>query len=158
MILRRYGVLAVAALAAVGLVVSGCTKTAEKPPAATSASPAASAPAAEGDLTLLVPVPANTTTNRGPDPLADNGAHRYFEVSGSPADVMAAFKTALEGKGWQVTTASSGERGEGGGATFTGTLGDVYGVFEGGGYETTTYIDACTWPTKPADPQCRDGR
>jgi hypothetical protein len=30
-------------------------------------------------------------------------------------------------------------------------------VFDGGGYQSNTYIDVCTWPTKPANPNCRRG-
>ena len=41
-----------------------------------------------------------------------------------------------------------------GGATHTGTNSDAYGVFDGGGYETTTYVNARTWPTLPANPNC----
>lgn len=163
-IYRRPGTLMVAALA-LGLVASGCSRTAEAPPAATSASPtatsaspAAQAPAAGADLAALVPVPADTATKKGPDPIADNGIHQYFEVKGAPEATMTAFKTALEGKGWTVTTVESSARGDGGGATYTGTLGDAFGVFKGGGYESTTYIDVCAWPAKPANPSCDHGR
>ena len=41
-----------------------------------------------------------------------------------------------------------------GGATYTGTHGDAYGVFDGGGYQNTTYLDVCAWPSKPANPNC----
>jgi hypothetical protein len=39
----------------------------------------------------------------------------------STADVLGAYKTALEGKGWSVTVASSGGWGGAGGATYTAT-------------------------------------
>lgn len=159
---RRYsGVLAATAVLALGLLTSGCARTAEAPPAASSATTAATGAsptaqaAAGGDLMSLVPTPANTTTTKGPDAIQDNGIHRYFEVNGAPGDVMGTFKTALEGKGWQVSTLSSSSGGDGGGATMTGTRGDAYGVFDGGGYKSTTYIDVCLWPTKPANPDCR---
>ena len=161
---RRSGTLMVAALT-LGLVASGCSRTAEAPPAKTSASPTAtsSSPAAQAatgaaDLAALVPVPADTSKKRGPDPIADNGIHQYFEVAGAPDATMNAFKTALQAKGWDVTTVGSSEHGEGGGATFTGTLGAAYGVFKGGGYQSTTYIDVCAWPAKPAKPDCDHGR
>ena len=88
-----------------------------------------------------------------------NGIHMYFQVNGSPNDVMGpAYKTALEGKGWSVTTiVTSGGGGGGGGATYTGTNGKAYGVFDGGGFNTTTYIDVCTWPSKPSNPNCSRG-
>ena len=49
-----------------------------------------------------------------------------------------------------ITSGGSG----GGGATYTGTHGEAYGVFDGGGFNTTTYLDVCAWPTKPAEPNC----
>lgn len=163
-IYRRSGTLMVAALT-LGLVASGCSRTAEAPPAATSvsptatsASPAAQAPAGAPDVASLVPVPAGTEKQRGPEPIADNGTHQYFEVAGAPEATMNAFKTALQAKGWTVATVGSSEHGEGGGATFTGTLADAYGVFKGGGYQSTTYIDVCVWPSKPAKPDCDHGQ
>ena len=156
-IFRLSMVLAAAALT-VGLVASGCARSTEAPSAPSSTTSAAQASTGVVDLKSLVPTPANTTTNKGPDSIADNGIHQYFEVNGAPTDVMNAFKTALEGKGWEVTTiVSSGGGQGGGGATYTGTRGDAYGVFDGGGYKTTTYIDVCTWPTKPANPNCQRG-
>lgn len=147
----------------VGLVTAGCSRTAESPPAATSApaeasvSSAAQTPSGGGDLLGLVPTPANTTSMKGPDPIADNGIHRYFKIDGKPTEVMSAFKTALEDKGWKVSTISSSDDADGGGATLAGTNGDVYGVFDGGGPMNTTYLEACTWPKKPANPSCRHG-
>ena len=58
---------------------------------------------------------------------------------------MSAYKDALQGKGWALTTIISSSGGGGGGATYTGTHGEAYGVFDGGGYADTTYIDVCTW-------------
>lgn len=160
---RVSGVLAAGLV--VGLVAAGCSRTAEAPPAATTASAtaeagassAAQAPPGGGDLVALVPTPANTTSTKGPDPIADNGIHRYFKIDGKPMEVMDAYRTALEGKGWKVSTLSSSEDEDGGGATLAGNNGEVYGVFDGGGYMSTTFLEVCTWPTKPADPSCRHG-
>jgi hypothetical protein len=63
---------------------------------------------------------------------------------------MDSYKTALGGKGWSLTVENSG----GGGATYTGTNGAAYGVFSGGGYGSTTDINACAWPSKPSDTNC----
>jgi len=101
-------------------------------------------------LPSLIPTPANSQQTKGPDTIADNGIHMYFQVNGSPNEVMAAYKSALEGKGWAVETIVT----SGGGATYTGTHGDAYGVFDGGGFNTSTYIDVCSWPSKPANPNC----
>ncbi|HKP42069.1 hypothetical protein [Mycobacterium sp.] len=106
----------------------------------------------------LLPTPPNSQQTKGPDNIADSGIHTYFQVNGSPNEVMDAYKAALEGKGWQVTTiVTSNGGGGGGGATYTGTNGDAYGVFDGGGFETTTYLNVCAWPTKPANPNCSRG-
>lgn len=148
--------LAIVALS-VGLVASGCSRPSEAPTASTT-KPAGQSSSSDVDLTSLVPDPANTTTSKGPDAIADNGIHRYFQVDGVPNDVMGAFRKALEGKGWEISTISSSGGGDGGGgATYVGTNGEAYGVFDGGGYKTTTYIDVCTWPTKPAEPNCKRG-
>ncbi|GAY15550.1 hypothetical protein MSZK_22760 [Mycobacterium sp. shizuoka-1] len=108
-------------------------------------------------LQSLVPTPANTQVTKGPDTLAEGGVHVFFKVDGSPNDVMTAYKAALEGKGWTVTTMVTSGGDGGGGATYTGTNGAAYGVFDGGGYNTNTYLDVCTWPTKPATPNCARG-
>jgi hypothetical protein len=165
---RNTSALAAVALA-VGLVASACSgssesgskTTTEAPTSATSSSSAAAtttsgtATAAAGgaDLQSLLPTPPNSQQTKGPDNIADNGIHMYYQVNGSPSDVMNAYKTALEGKGWQVTTVVT----SGGGGTYTGTNGNAYGVFDGGGYNATTYVDVCTWPTKPANPTCNRG-
>lgn len=155
------------AVLAVGLTLSGCAKTTESPassPSSASATASASSSAApspqpataSADLQSLVPSPAGATA-KGPDPIADNGIHMYFEVKGRPGEVMDAYKKTLEAKGWDVTTVTtSGDEG-GGGATYRGTNGAAYGVFEGGGPSTMTYIDACTWAAKPANPNCGHG-
>lgn len=156
-----------AALVTVGIVASGCSPTKEAASTATSTSaattassaPAATTPApAPTDLKSLVPTPANTAVTKGPDAIPNDGVHLHFQVNGAPAEVMAAFKTDLAGKGWDVTTVvtSSGDGG-GGGATYTGTNGAAYGVFDGGGYAAKTFVDVCTWPTKPAEPKCDRG-
>jgi hypothetical protein len=169
---RNTSVLAAVALA-VGLVASACSgssdsgtqKTTEAATSATSSSTAAAtsqgtataAPGGSTDLPSLLPTPPNSQKTTGPDNIADSGIHMYFQVNGSPNDVMNAYKTALEGKGWQVTTIVTSAGGGGGGGTYTGTNGDAYGVFDGGGFETNTYVNVCAWPTKPANPNCNRG-
>lgn len=148
---------AVVAVLGLSLLMTGCAKSTEAPVAGTTASSGAAA-ATSVDLKALVPPPANTSVTKGPDAIADGGTHVYYQVNGTPNDVMSGFKSALEGKGWNLTTiVSSGNAGGGGGATYTGTHGDAYGVFDGGGYQSNTYIDVCTWPTKPANPNCARG-
>jgi hypothetical protein len=146
---------AVVVALAVGVIASGCAKGAES---GTASSPSAPAPgAAAADLRSLVPPPADTVLTKGPDSISDNGIHLFYEVKGSPTAVMESFKKALEDKGWDMTAVTtSGDEG-GGGATYTGTKGEAYGVFDGGGPSATTYIDVCTWPLKPADTNCARG-
>lgn len=132
---------AVAAVAiAIGLVASAC-----------GSSPSSAAPA---QLKSLIPTPANTQRTDGPDSIPDNGIHMHFLVNGGGSDVLGAYKTALEAKGWAVTVVSSGGWGPSGGATYTGTQGNTYGVFGGGGNGGTTDVSACAWPSKPANPNC----
>lgn len=152
--LRTYGVL-VAAL--VSVIPAGCAKTSEAP-VATSSSASSQAPAAAADLQSMVPTPAGATMTKGPDAISDNGIHLHYEVKGAPSDVMASFKNALQGKGWDVTTIVTSGGAYGGGATLTGTNGSAYGVFDGGGPSEMTYIDVCTWAAKPADPNCARSR
>ena len=47
--------------------------------------------------------------------------------------------------------------GEGGGATYTGIHGGAYGVFVGGGYGSTAYVNVYAWPAQPANPSCTRG-
>jgi hypothetical protein len=136
----------VAAAMAVGLVASACGSS---PNSATKTTPTTAA-----QLQSLIPTPANTQRTDGPTSIPDNGIHMHFLVNGSGTDVLDAYKTALEGKGWAVTVVSSGGWGGSGGATYTGTQGDTYGVFGGGGSGSTTDIGACAWPAKPANPNC----
>jgi hypothetical protein len=112
---------------------------------------------ANSKLQALIPTPANTQRTDGPDPLQDDGIHTHFLVNGSPNDAMGAYKTTLEGQGWALTVESSGGSGGGGGATYTGTNGNAFGVFTGGGYGSTTDIDACAWPAKHSSDKCGHG-
>lgn len=98
------------------------------------------------------PSPVNTVRTDGPNSIHDQGQHTHFLVNGGPADTMASYKSALEAGGWNLTVSNSGR----GGATYVGTNGSAYGVFTGGGWGTTTDINTCTWPTKPANTNCGD--
>ncbi|SEA92343.1 MULTISPECIES: hypothetical protein [unclassified Mycobacterium] len=148
---------AVTATAAVLGLVAGCGGKADSGAkgSSSSASTSTSAPA-PAELQALVPTPGGTAQTWGPDTIADNGIHLSFKVTGAPTEVVTAYKAALEGKGWAVTTivSSDGGPGGGGGATYTGTHGDSYAVFDGGGMGTETYLNVCAWPAKPAQPNC----
>jgi hypothetical protein len=123
--------------------------------ASSSASESSSASAsASGDLPSLIPAPANTQRTDGPKSVQSGGTQLHFLVNGSPADVMNAYKSDLEGKGWTVTVERSDGGGGGGGATYTGTNGGAYGVFVGGGYGNTTDVNSCAWPSKPSNTNC----
>ena len=150
------------AVAAIGLM-AGCSSGSESggkgssSSASTSAAATSTAAAATpAELRALVPTPDGTVQTYGPDPIADNGIHLSFKATGGPADVVKAYKAALEGKGWAVTTIVSNDGGSsgGGGATYTGTHGNNYGVFDGGGFGTETFFNVCAWPAKPAQPNC----
>ena len=140
-----------AAAMAVGLIASACGSS-------SNSATKTSSPATGAQLQSLVPTPANTQRTDGPDSIPDSGIHLHFVVNGAATAVMDAYKTALEGKGWAVTVVASGGWGPAGGATYTGTQGDTYGVFSGGGgSNNTTDISACAWPSKPLNPNCGGG-
>jgi hypothetical protein len=162
---HRIYVLAAAATA-IGLVAAcsgshdastGSTASATSGDTITTTVSQATTTASATDLQSLIPAPANTQRTDGPRSIHDSGIHMHFMVNGSPADVMNAYKTALEGKNWSLTVESSGGGGGGGGATYTGTNGAAYGVFTGGGYADTTDIDACVWSSKPSTTHCAEG-
>ena len=142
---------------AMTLITAGCAPASDSTTKPTT-SPAASANSPD-QLRALLPAPTGTQRTDGPNTIADNGIHLFYAVGGAPADVMNAYKSALQKGGWTVTTivSSSGGPGGGGGATYTGTHGDNYGVFDGGGRDGTTYLNICTWPTKPTEPNCSRG-
>jgi hypothetical protein len=143
---RNIYALAAAAMA-IGLVGSACGSSPNSATTTTS-------PASATQLQSLIPTPANTQRADGPTSIPDSGIHMHFLVNGGGTDVLNAYKTALEGKGWAVTVLSSGGWGPSGGATYTGTQGNTYGVFGGGGNGSTTDVSACAWPSKPANPNC----
>jgi hypothetical protein len=150
--MNRKAILLTLAVVALGLPMSACNSSGSGGQAASSTSSTSAA-----QLTSLIPTPANNQMTKGPDTIPDNGVHLHYQVNGAPGDVMNAFKTALQGKGWAVTTIVTSGGGGGGGATYTGTHDSAFAVFDGGGYNTTTYIDVCTWPAKPANPNCTRG-
>ena len=105
----------VAAVMAIGLVASGCGNSHDS--AAKTTAPTAA------QLQSLIPTPANTQRTDGPTSIPDNGIHMHFLVNGPGADVLNAYKTVLEAKGWAVTVVASGGWGATGGATYTATHG-----------------------------------
>lgn len=142
---NTYALAAVAV--AIGLVAPACSSSHNSATTTTSAASAA-------QLQSLIPTPANTQRTDGPTSIPNSGIHIHFLVNGGGSDVLGAYKTALEGKGWTVTVVASGGWGPSGGATYTGTQGNTYGVFGGGGNGSTTDVSACAWPSKPANPNC----
>jgi hypothetical protein len=148
--MRRNTYALVATTTAVGLIASACHSS-------PGASPKTRSTATAAQLQSLIPTPANTARTDGPDAIPDSGIHLHFLVNGSSADVLDGYKTALEAKGWAVTVVSSGGWAGAGGATYTATQGDTYGVFSGGGSASTADVSACAWPSKPVNPNCGGG-
>jgi hypothetical protein len=164
--MRHQTYVAAAATMAIGLVAAGCggspnsstaTSTTASQTITASVSQATTTAAAGTDLKSLIPTPVNATRTDGPDSIHDNGIHLHFLVNGSPTDVMSAYKTAIQGKSWSLIVDSSSGGGAGGGATYTASNGNAFGVFTGGGYGGTTDIDACAWPSRPANTDCGHG-
>ncbi|WP_406815196.1 hypothetical protein [Mycobacterium sp. M23085] len=153
-----------AAAATIAVVTAGCGgspyagfATTTRGPHATTVTSLASrstATAAVAYLRSLIPTPVTTRTD-GPDALRDGGIHVHFFVNGSPTDVMRAYKTALLSMNWTLIVDSADAGPGGGGATYTARNGNAFGAFTGGGYfGGTTDIDACAWPSAPADQDC----
>lgn len=157
-----------AAVVGLGLVVTACGSSADsnestgEPSSAgassTTAGASATTTAGGADLQSLIPAPAGSQREDGPDAIQEDGVHKHFLINGAPLEVMDAYRTALEGAGWTVTVERSGGDEGGGGATYTGTNGGAYGVFDGGGRGNTTDIDSCVWPSQPTNSQCGSRR
>ena len=109
------------------------------------------------DLQSLIPVPANTVKTDGPEAILDHGIHLHFLVNGSPLDVLAAYKAAIQAKSWSVIAESSSGKGGSGIATYTASNGAAFGTFTGGGMGSWADVDACAWPSKPANASCGHG-
>lgn len=145
-------------VAAVAVVTAACggspyvglSTTTRAPHPTTVTSLVSPASAADAYLRGLVPTPATTNRTDGPDSIHDGGIHLHFWVNGSPADVLSAYKTALLDGHWTLIV----DRSSGRGATYTARNGNTFGVFTGGGFGGTTDIDACAWPSAPADKDC----
>lgn len=105
--------------------------------------------AAVAYLRSLIPTPATTNRTDGPDPIHDGGIRSHFFVNGSSTDVMSAYKTALLSMNWTLIVDSAGGGPGGGGATYTARNGNAFGVFTGGGFGSTTDIDACACRQRP---------
>ncbi|MGE0218104.1 hypothetical protein [Mycolicibacterium sp.] len=132
------------------------TETTTSAPSTTSAPTTSEAIAAGpgADLAALIPTPANSERVDGPEAIHEDGVRKHFLVTGAPLETMDAYKVQLEGDGWAVTVRDSGGGEGGGGATYTGTKGEAFGVFTGGGYDTTTDVRTCVWPAEPTNPAC----
>lgn len=146
---------------AIGLIAAGCGSSSDSSVTTetetVTISATATTDATNGtDLQSLIPTPADSQETDGPDSIGENGIHMHFKVDGAPVATMDAYQADLESKGWAVTVRNSGGGDRGGGAAYTGTNGDAYGVFSGGGHGTRTHIEACVWPTKPSNTDCDD--
>lgn len=150
------------AAAAVGVLTAACggspyagfSTIMRGPHATTVTTPVSRAAAADAYVASLIPTPATVSRTDGPDSIHDSGVALHFVVHGSPSDVMSAYKTALLSTNWTLIIDSPGGGPGGGGATYTARNGNAFGVFTGGGFGATTDIDACAWPSAPADKDC----
>ncbi|WP_165827829.1 hypothetical protein [Mycobacterium colombiense] len=146
------------AAAAVAVVTAACggspyvglSTLTSGPHATTVTSLVSPASAADAYLRGLVPTPATTNRIDGPDPIHDGGIRLHFWVNGSPTDVLSSYKTALLDGHWTLIVDSS----SGGRTTYTARNGNTFGVFTAGGFGGTTDIDACAWPSAPAEQDC----
>ena len=87
--------------------------------------------------------------------IAEGGTHWYYSFAGADyTTIVRHCTTALTSAGWTVTGTGSGGSGQYGGGGGTAVKGSTYAVFGVGSSGTTSYLDVCVWPTKPASTDC----
>ncbi len=154
----------VAAVGAVGagavLLIAGCSSSSSTPeessaaptPAATSAAPAA---------TTIPPAPAGSTEITSKS-VAEGATYTSYKTSETPANVVAAYDSALKADGFTITNEGSGGGGWGQyGGSEARVGGNKDGVFvevnAGGEKNSTTYFEICQGPTSESVSKCQNG-
>jgi hypothetical protein len=79
-----------------------------------------------------------------------------YTTTAAGSGIAALYDTAAKASGWTVTSTGGGGGGRWGGSGLTATKGSEYLVVSAGGGNGTTYVDVCTWPSKPSDDDCGD--
>jgi len=104
----------------------------------------------------LIPTPANTQRTDSPASVGNTSIHLHFLVNGRQATFWARTRPRSRVRaGWWPSRVQVA--GRTGGATYTATRGNTYGVFSGGGSDSTTDVNARTWPSKPSNRNCGGG-
>jgi hypothetical protein len=91
------------------------------------------------------------------DAIHEGGRHFFFNSTNSPANVVSGYEALLIEAGWEIL--ESGGGGDpfgffGGGAGLTATDGTRVLKLNAGGPTGQTFVDACVWPTAPANNYC----
>ncbi len=145
----------------VGLLFTACssdkksdssTSTTAKGSSSTTAAASASTTTASAGATL--PTIAGITKT-GSKAISDGGTMTTYTTTAAGNSIAGSYETAVKASGWTVTS-SGGGGGRWGGSGLSATKGSEYLVVSAGGGNGTTYVDVCTWPSKPKNDDCGD--
>lgn len=121
-------------------------------PATTEAAPATTASAEDALFADVPEVPGGTQAGR--ESIQEGGVHVSGMVSGTPADTVAAYSTALGTNGWTIDGSGGDPTGELGAGVQATAADGRYLSLNLGADGGTTFSDLCVWPTTPSDTDC----
>lgn len=143
-----------------GLLVASCgsdkksdstSTTTAKGSASTTAAPTSPTTAAAGTTSPTIA----GLTKTGTKAISDGGSMTSYTTTAAGSSIAGSYETAIKASGWTVTS-SGGGGGRWGGSGLSATKGSEYLVVSAGGGNGTTYVDVCTWPSKPKNDDCGD--
>jgi predicted RNA-binding protein with PUA-like domain len=105
-----------------------------------------------GGLMAGIPEPANATF-QAEDTIQQGGRHFFYTSSTAPGEFVSDYQAALESAGWTIQD-SGGDPFGAFGAGLTATNDTRYLKLNAGGPPGSTFIDACVWPSPPANDNC----
>jgi hypothetical protein len=91
------------------------------------------------------------------DAIQEGGRHFFFFSStNTPANIVGAYRSALQDAGWEILTSGGGGDpfGYASGANLTASDGARYLKLHAGGQTGSIYVDGCIWPARPEDDNC----
>lgn len=143
----------------VGLLLTACSSDKKSESPSTTATSGSSTTAAQASSTTAA---AGTTTptiagltKTGAKSIGDGGTMTTFTTSAAGNSIAGSYEPVVKAAGWTVTS-SGGGGGRWGGSGLSATKGAEYMVISAGGGGGTTYVDVCTWPSKPKNDDCGD--
>jgi hypothetical protein len=150
--MKKHVAIAACALS-VGLLFTACSssKKSDSSSTTTAAKASASSTTAAASGSTLPTIAGITKT--GTKSLSDGGTMTSYTTSAAGNSIAGSYETAVKAAGWSVTS-SGGGGGRWGGSGLSATKGSEYLVVSAGGGGGTTYVDVCTWPSKPKNDDC----